>query len=78
MLGAENACCSTCSMPLSEISAEENASIERRNSAGEIKIPINPSDPLLLRILKRIFNVVQLVFLSILSFILWLIFAGPG
>ncbi len=78
MLGAENACCSTCSMPLSEISAEENASIERRNSAGEIKIRINPSDPLLLRILKRTFNVVQLVFLSILSFILWLIFAGPG
>lgn len=78
ILSNENASCSTCSKPLSEISAEEKASLERRNLAGEIKIRINPNDPLFLRMLKRVFNLAQLIFLSILSFILWVIFAGPG
>jgi hypothetical protein len=78
ILSNENAPCSMCSKPLSEISADEKASLERRNLAGEIKIRINPNDPWFLRMLKRMFNLAQLIFLSILSLILWVIFAGLG
>ncbi|MFN5372618.1 MAG: hypothetical protein ACK5B6_14245 [Bacteroidia bacterium] len=77
-LGIENVNCSTCAKPLSELSADDKASMERRNSAGEINIRINPNDPWILRLLKRTFNLVQLIFLSILSLIVWIIFAGPG
>jgi len=77
-LSDENSRCTHCSGLLAEVSAAEKASIDRRNTAGEIRIQINPNDPWILRMLKRVFNVVQLVFLSILSFILWVIFAGPG
>lgn len=74
----ENSRCIKCSCLLADVSAAEKASIDRRNSAGELKIKINPNDPWILRILKQTFNVIQFVFLAILSFILWVIFAGPG
>ncbi len=73
-----NALCKHCGKTLVDITSEDLESIERRKTSGEIKIQINPNDPWLLRAVKQVFNVVQLIFLSILSFILWLIFAGPG
>ena len=59
-------------------SAAEIASIKRRTEPIEFKIPILPEDGFFIRIGKHIFNVVQMVFLAVLSFFMWLIAAGPG
>jgi hypothetical protein len=74
----ENDFCVHCKKPLVEISVAEKASRERRRLTGSINIPISPNDSFLIRGIKQIFNLVQLIFISILSFILWLIFIGPG
>jgi hypothetical protein len=74
----DSALCTHCGKALVDITSEDLESLERRKTTGEIKIKINPNDSWTIRALKRLFNVVQLIFLSILSFILWLIFAGPG
>jgi len=70
--------CNFCENELVPVSEDELKSIERRKTTGEINIPIHETDSFIKKILKRIFNFVQLIFLSILSFFLWLIAAGPG
>jgi hypothetical protein len=77
-INSETQNCASCGKPLMEISEAELESLERRRTTGEIKIPIYPDDSFLKRNLKHIFNFVQLIFLAILSFFLWLFAAGPG
>jgi hypothetical protein len=70
--------CESCKKPLIEISEADVLSLERRKTTGEIKIPINPEDSWIKRNTKHVFNFVQVVFLAVLSFFLWLFAAGPG
>lgn len=77
-IDSETQVCAPCGKPLIEISEAEIRSLERRKTTGEIKIPIYPDDSWLKRNLKHIFNFVQVIFLAILSFFLWLFAAGPG
>ncbi len=75
---SETQLCTYCEKLLIEISEAELQSLELRKTTGEIKIPIYPDDSWLKRNLKHIFNFVQVIFLVILSFFLWLFAAGPG
>ncbi len=77
-LNHEDARCTTCNTPYKVLTEADKASIERRNTTGDIKILINPKDALLIKLLKHLFNAAQIAFLAVLSFILWLIAAGPG
>lgn len=77
-LKGEDSNCIACNTPYKIFSESDRASIERRNTSGDIKIPIHPNDALLVKVLKHVFNAIQIGFLSVLSFILWLIAAGPG
>lgn len=75
---SETEICTSCGNKLIEISEAEILSLEVRKTTGDIKIPINPDDSRLKRSFKHIFNFVQVLFLAILSFFLWLFAAGPG
>jgi len=75
---SETQLCTSCGKSLMEISEAELESLERRKTTGDIKIPIYPDDSWSKRNLKHIFNFVQVIFLEILSFFLWLFAAGPG
>lgn len=70
--------CKSCGNPIQVITDAEVESLERRKTTGEINIPIHPNDSWIKRNLKHVFNFVQVVFLAILSFFLWLFAAGPG
>lgn len=70
--------CVFCEKDFITISEAEIKSIERRKTMGEIKIPIYDTDSILIRFFKNIFNVIQMIFLGIVSFIVWLVAAGPG
>lgn len=70
--------CAYCKQPLIEISEADALSLERRKTTGEIKIQINPGDSWIKRNAKHVFNFIQVIFLAILSFFLWLFAAGPG
>lgn len=70
--------CSYCNKPLNPISEAEIANIEMRKKSWEIAIPIYPEDSTLKRIFKHGFNAVQLVFMAIVSFFLWLFLLSPG
>jgi hypothetical protein len=74
----EDAVCITCQTPYKVLTEADKESLERRNTAGDIKIPIRPDDSPPIKVLKHIFNAIQIAFLAVLSFILWLIAAGPG
>ncbi|MFN5317914.1 MAG: hypothetical protein ACK5CY_03640 [Bacteroidia bacterium] len=74
----EAAVCLACNTPYKVFTEADRASIERRNTTGDIKIPIHPNDAPPIKVLKHIFNAIQIAFLAVLSFILWLIAAGPG
>jgi len=78
ILNSETQNCASCEKPLVEISEAELVSLERRRTTGEIKIPIHPDDSFLKRNLKHIFNFVQVIFLAVLSFFLWMFATGPG
>lgn len=70
--------CKSCERPIFIVTEAEVESLERRKTTGEIKIPIHPDDSWITRNLKHVFNFVQLIFLAIVSFFLWLFAAGPG
>lgn len=70
--------CVFCDKDFISISAADIKSIERRETMGEIKIPIYDTDSIFIRFFKNIFNVIQMIFLGIVSFIVWLVAAGPG
>jgi hypothetical protein len=70
--------CISCGDILVKQDAAELESIERRKTAGEIKLAILPEDTLFKRIGKHIYNTVTLIFLAIVSFFVWLFALGPG
>lgn len=70
--------CISCNKPLNEVSTSEKESIERRLSSWQLDVPILETDNWFIKLFKGVFNRVQMVFLAILSFFLWLIAAGPG
>jgi hypothetical protein len=70
--------CKSCEHPIVVVTKAEVESLERRKTTGEIKIPIHPDDSWFKRNIKHVFNFVQVIFLAILSFFLWLFAAGPG
>jgi uncharacterized membrane protein YvbJ len=70
--------CSYCGNEFFSISAAEEQSLARRETAGDIKIKINESDNAIVVFFKQTFNFVQMVFLAIVSFIVWFVAAGPG
>ena len=61
-----------------EETAAEKESIQRRSTPIAIRIPINADDGAVVRILKHVFNFVQLIFIAVISFFFWLIAASPG
>lgn len=74
----ENPICPNCQLAFFIVTESEKESLERRRTAGDVKIKINETDSLIVRMFKHIFNVVQIVFLAIVSFIVWFVAAGPG
>jgi len=70
--------CTHCHKPFHIPTEAEHRSLERRKEMGDIKIPIHPHDSWPMVMLKTVFNWVQVVFLAIISFILWFVAAGPG
>ncbi|SDL36147.1 hypothetical protein SAMN05421823_105297 [Catalinimonas alkaloidigena] len=56
--------------------AEQEA--ENKKKIEAIVLPIHPEDGFFARLGKRVFNVVQLVFVAILSFFIWLITVMAG
>lgn len=74
----ENPICPNCQKAFFVVTESEKESLERRRTAGEIKIKIKETDSLIVTIFKHLFNVVQMVFLAIVSFIVWFVAAGPG
>lgn len=70
--------CVSCGNDLVKVEKGELESIQRRKTAGEMKIPVLPEDSLLLKIGKHLYNTITLVFLGIISFFLWLFAFGPG
>lgn len=70
--------CVNCSADLRPISASDHASLERRKTAGDLKVIHYESDSPLKRVAKLVYNSVVLVYMSILAFFLWLFAAGPG
>jgi hypothetical protein len=70
--------CKSCKNAIHVVTDAEVQSLERRKTSGEIKIPIHPDDNWFQRNLKHVFNIVQVIFLAIVSFFLWLFVAGPG
>lgn len=77
-LSHDDQLCVNCNSPLIVVSDSEAASLERRKTAGEITVKILETDPWYIVFLKRIFNAVTLVFLSIIAFFVWLFAASPG
>lgn len=75
---SDSQACNSCGHSFVVVSEAEAESLERRKTTGDINIPIHPDDSWLKRNLKHIFNFVQVIFLAILSFFLWLFAAGPG
>lgn len=74
----ENPVCPNCQTAFLVVTESEKESLERRRTAGEIKIQIKETDSLIVAIFKHIFNAVQIVFIAIVSFIVWFVAAGPG
>ena len=70
--------CNYCGTEFFTISAAEEQSLARRKTAGDLKIKIQESDSPLVVFFKHTFNFVQMVFLAIVSFIVWFVAAGPG
>ncbi len=70
--------CVSCNKPLKPISEKEKENIEMRKHSWEIKVPIHENDSLFIRFFKHAFNAVQLVFIAIASFLIWLFFLSPG
>ncbi|MBX7202962.1 MAG: hypothetical protein IT240_04375 [Bacteroidia bacterium] len=70
--------CLHCGNELFPKSKADEESLLRRQQAWNLNIVIHPDDSLLVRMVKKVANVVQLVFLAIISFIMWLIAMSPG
>jgi hypothetical protein len=74
----ESDCCSSCSAVLKPVSEAELANTEQRKQPLDLNIPIHPDEPVLMRMAKHTFNAVQLVFMAIVSFFVWLFIISPG
>jgi uncharacterized membrane protein YvbJ len=70
--------CSQCGVELFPQSKADQESLQRRQQAWKIITPVDPGKPWPIRWIKHTINVVQLVFLAIISFIMWLIAMSPG
>ena len=77
-LHSEADLCKSCHDPLRKVSEHEEQNREMRRRSWEIDVIIYPEDSLLMRMGKKIFNAVQMVFMAIVAFFIWLFFIGPG
>lgn len=76
--GNERDKCTHCDAVLRPISKEDQDSIKKRLEVNFLKVPIHDDDNFFVRGFKHVFNFVQLIFVAIISFFLWLFVASPA
>jgi DNA-directed RNA polymerase subunit RPC12/RpoP len=70
--------CIHCGAILRPISDAERENIQKRREVEYVNVPINDSDALVVKLFKHVFNFIQMIFIAVISFFIWLFAAGPG
>jgi len=70
--------CVHCGEVLRPVSDEEKDKIKKRLEVEYVKVHINEDDNIFVKLFKHVFNFVQMIFIAIISFLIWLFVASPG